>query len=70
VTSLLLILLEDNKLISGKFKEFLFRGGLMPAFGLDWRSALATGANFGILHLSGGHKNSYAIWLVPFHVFF
>lgn len=39
----------------------------MPAFGLDWRSALATGAIFGILHLSGGRKNSYAVWLVLFY---
>ncbi|KAJ1704243.1 hypothetical protein LUZ63_004022 [Rhynchospora breviuscula] len=48
--------------LPGISEEFLFRGGLMPIFGLDWKSALASGAIFGILHLSGGRKYSYTIW--------
>ncbi|XP_078169700.1 CAAX amino terminal protease family protein isoform X2 [Carex rostrata] len=48
--------------LPGISEELLFRGGLMPLFGLDWKSALATGAIFGILHLNGGRKYSYAIW--------
>lgn len=41
----------------------------MPLFGLDWKSALAAGAIFGILHLNGGRKYSYAIWLVIFYIY-
>ncbi|KAJ3683169.1 hypothetical protein LUZ60_013396 [Juncus effusus] len=48
--------------LPGISEEFLFRGGLMPLFGLDWKSALATGVVFGILHLNGGRKYDYAIW--------
>uniref|UniRef100_A0A0E0KZL0 CAAX prenyl protease 2/Lysostaphin resistance protein A-like domain-containing protein n=1 Tax=Oryza punctata TaxID=4537 RepID=A0A0E0KZL0_ORYPU len=43
-------------------QEVLFRGALMPIFGLNWISAFVTGAIFGILHLGNGRKYSFAIW--------
>ncbi|KAF0927834.1 hypothetical protein E2562_036465 [Oryza meyeriana var. granulata] len=43
-------------------QELLFRGALMPIFGLNWISALVTGAIFGLLHLGSGRKYSFAIW--------
>lgn len=34
----------------------------MPLFGLNWRSALAVAAIFGVLHLGSGRRYSFAIW--------
>ncbi|XP_015693293.1 uncharacterized protein LOC102709083 isoform X1 [Oryza brachyantha] len=48
--------------LPGISEELLFRGALMPIFGLNWISALVTGAIFGILHLGNGRKYSFAIW--------
>ncbi|OAY69851.1 hypothetical protein ACMD2_07940 [Ananas comosus] len=48
--------------LPGISEELLFRGGLMPLFGLNWISALGIGALFGVLHLGGGRKLSYAVW--------
>ncbi|KQJ93398.1 uncharacterized protein LOC100825844 isoform X1 [Brachypodium distachyon] len=48
--------------LPGISEEFLFRGALMPIFGLNWISALVTGAFFGILHLGNGRRYSFAIW--------
>ncbi|KAM3212170.1 hypothetical protein ACQJBY_065323 [Aegilops geniculata] len=48
--------------LPGISEEFLFRGALMPIFGLNWISALATGAFFGVLHLGNGRRYSFAIW--------
>ncbi|KAE8772596.1 hypothetical protein D1007_55361 [Hordeum vulgare] len=48
--------------LPGISEEFLFRGALMPIFGLNWISALVTGAFFGALHLGNGRKYSFAIW--------
>ncbi|OAY78206.1 hypothetical protein ACMD2_21726, partial [Ananas comosus] len=44
--------------LPGISEELLFRGGLMPLFGLNWISALGIGALFGVLHLGGGRKLS------------
>lgn len=43
-------------------QELLFRGALLPLFGLNWKSALAVGALFGVLHLGNGRRTSFAIW--------
>ncbi|KAL5230701.1 hypothetical protein ABZP36_029477 [Zizania latifolia] len=48
--------------LPGISEELLFRGALMPIFGLNWISALVTGAIFGVLHLGNGRKYSFAIW--------
>ncbi|KAL9266477.1 hypothetical protein AKJ16_DCAP20996 [Drosera capensis] len=48
--------------IPGIAEELLFRGALLPLFGHDWKSALAVGAAFGILHLGNGRNYSFAIW--------
>ncbi|XP_020538993.1 uncharacterized protein LOC105644727 isoform X2 [Jatropha curcas] len=48
--------------LPGISEELLFRGGLLPLFGMDWKSALAVGSVFGILHLGSGRKYSFALW--------
>ncbi|XP_062178978.1 uncharacterized protein LOC133883622 [Phragmites australis] len=48
--------------LPGISEELLFRGALMPIFGLNWISALIIGALFGVLHLGNGRKYSFAIW--------
>lgn len=48
--------------LPGISEEVLFRGALMPIFGLNWISAFVTSAIFGILHLGNGRKYSFAIW--------
>ncbi|XP_073033099.1 uncharacterized protein, partial [Primulina eburnea] len=46
----------------GMSEELLFRGELLPLFGINWTSILAVAALFGILHLGGGRNYSFAIW--------
>ncbi|KAI3967289.1 hypothetical protein MKW92_022278 [Papaver armeniacum] len=48
--------------LPGLSEELLFRGALMPLFGLDWKSVLVVAAMFGVLHLGSGRKYSFAIW--------
>lgn len=48
--------------LPGISEELLFRGGLLPLVGLNWKGALAVAALFGILHLGNGRKYSFAIW--------
>ncbi|KAL6619480.1 hypothetical protein ACP70R_034619 [Stipagrostis hirtigluma subsp. patula] len=48
--------------LPGISEELLFRGALMPIFGLNWISALIIGAIFGVLHLGNGRRYSFAIW--------
>lgn len=43
-------------------EELLFRGALLPLCGLDWKGVTITGVLFGVLHLTGGRKNAFAIW--------
>ncbi|CAN6464381.1 unnamed protein product [Victoria cruziana] len=49
-------------ILPGISEELLFRGALLPLFGLNWKSALAVGALFGVLHLGNGRRTSFAIW--------
>ncbi|CAK9312411.1 unnamed protein product [Citrullus colocynthis] len=48
--------------LPGISEELLFRGALLPLLGFNWASVVATAAIFGILHLGGGRKYSFAIW--------
>ncbi|KAJ6821634.1 uncharacterized protein M6B38_391190 [Iris pallida] len=48
--------------LPGISEELLFRGALLPLFGLTWESALVVGSVFGYLHLGGGRRYSFAIW--------
>ncbi|XP_074274351.1 uncharacterized protein LOC141598569 [Silene latifolia] len=48
--------------LPGISEELLFRGALLPLFGLNWKSALAVAVVFGVLHLGSGRKISFAIW--------
>ncbi|XP_073315827.1 uncharacterized protein, partial [Primulina huaijiensis] len=43
-------------------QELLFRGALLPIFGINWTNILAVAALFCILHLGGGRNYSFAIW--------
>ncbi|XP_073144580.1 uncharacterized protein [Henckelia pumila] len=47
--------------LPGKSEELLFRGALLPLFGINWTSILAVAALFGVLHLGGGRNYSFAI---------
>ncbi|KAJ6769235.1 CAAX AMINO TERMINAL PROTEASE [Salix koriyanagi] len=42
--------------------ELLFRGALLPLFGMDWKSVLLAATIFGVLHLGNGRKYSFAVW--------
>ncbi|KAL3582690.1 hypothetical protein D5086_017022 [Populus alba] len=46
----------------GVTEELLFRGALLPLFGMDWKSVLLAATIFGVLHLGNGRKYSFAIW--------
>lgn len=48
--------------LPGISEELLFRGALLPLLGFNWASVVATAAIFGVLHLGGGRKYSFAIW--------
>ncbi|KAI3720380.1 hypothetical protein L6452_21296 [Arctium lappa] len=48
--------------LPGISEELLFRGALLPLFGMNLQSATAVAALFGILHLGSGRKFSFAIW--------
>ncbi|KAL9246550.1 hypothetical protein vseg_020068 [Gypsophila vaccaria] len=48
--------------LPGVSEELLFRGALLPLFGLNWKNALAVASIFGVLHLGSGRKLSFAIW--------
>ncbi|KAH7856845.1 hypothetical protein Vadar_006134 [Vaccinium darrowii] len=48
--------------LPGITEELLFRGALLPLFGINWKSAMLVAALFGVLHLGSGRKYSFAIW--------
>lgn len=49
-------------LLPGISEELLFRGALLPIFGVNWKSALLVATIFGFLHLGSGRKYSFAVW--------
>ncbi len=49
-------------LLPGLSEEFLFRGVMLPALGLNLTGLILSSACFGILHLSGNGQWPYVIW--------
>ncbi|MEO1428820.1 MAG: CPBP family intramembrane glutamic endopeptidase [Cyanobacteria bacterium J06633_8] len=49
-------------LLPGLSEELLFRGVMLPAFGLDHFAVIVSSICFGILHLSGSGQWAYVVW--------
>jgi hypothetical protein len=49
-------------LLPGLSEELLFRGVMLPAFGLDHVAVIFSSFCFGILHLSSINQWSYVVW--------
>ncbi len=49
-------------LLPGLSEELLFRGVMLPAFGLDITAIVISSLCFGILHLSGPQQWAYVAW--------
>jgi membrane protease YdiL (CAAX protease family) len=49
-------------LLPGLSEELLFRGVMLPAFGLDLTAVVISSLLFGILHLSGMQQWPYVVW--------
>lgn len=49
-------------LLPGMSEELLFRGVMLPAFGLNLSALFISSLLFGVLHLSGANQWPYVIW--------
>lgn len=49
-------------LLPGLSEELLFRGVMLPAFGLNFTALVLSSLCFGILHFSGSQHWSYVVW--------
>ena len=49
-------------LLPGLSEELLFRGVMLPAFGLTLEGVIITSLCFGVLHLSSPRQWSYVVW--------
>ncbi|MBR8839297.1 MAG: CPBP family intramembrane metalloprotease [Stigonema ocellatum SAG 48.90 = DSM 106950] len=49
-------------LLPGLSEELLFRGVMLPAFGLGHLAVILSSVCFGVLHFSGSQQWSYVIW--------
>jgi uncharacterized protein len=49
-------------LLPGLSEELLFRGVMLPEFGLNWEGILISSACFGVLHLSNFKQWAYVVW--------
>ena len=49
-------------LLPGLSEELLFRGVMLPAFGLNLFAVIVSSLLFGVLHLSGANQWSYVVW--------
>ena len=49
-------------LLPGLSEELLFRGVMIPAFGLNLVAVIVSSLLFGILHLSGANQWPYVVW--------
>ena len=49
-------------LLPGLSEELLFRGVMLPAFGLNLSAVIISSLLFGILHLSGANQWPYVLW--------
>ena len=49
-------------LLPGLSEELLFRGLMLPAFGLNITAVIISSLFFGVLHLSGSEQWPYVVW--------
>lgn len=56
-------------LLPGLSEELLFRGVMLPAFGLNLTAVVISSLLFGILHLSGMQQWPYVVWATLVGVF-
>ena len=49
-------------LLPGLSEELLFRGVMLPAFGLNITGVVISSLCFGVLHLSGSEQWAYVVW--------
>jgi membrane protease YdiL (CAAX protease family) len=49
-------------LLPGLSEEYLFRGVMLPAIGLNWTGVIFSSLCFGVLHLSGLQQWPYVVW--------
>lgn len=49
-------------LLPGMSEELLFRGVMLPAFGVNWEAVLVSSVCFGVLHLSNSKQWAYVLW--------
>lgn len=49
-------------LLPGLSEELLFRGVMLPEFGLDWTGVLLSSLCFGAMHMSSFQQWSYVLW--------
>jgi uncharacterized protein len=49
-------------LLPGLSEELLFRGVMLPEFGLDWTGVLLSSLCFGAMHMSSFKQWSYVLW--------
>ncbi|MGF1603471.1 MAG: lysostaphin resistance A-like protein [Thermosynechococcaceae cyanobacterium] len=49
-------------LLPGLSEELLFRGVMLPAFGMDAGGLIASSICFGVLHMSGRSQWPYVVW--------
>jgi uncharacterized protein len=49
-------------LLPGLSEELLFRGIMLPAFGLNLFAVIVSSLLFGVLHLSGANQWPYVVW--------
>ncbi|VEP16476.1 putative metal-dependent membrane protease [Hyella patelloides LEGE 07179] len=49
-------------LLPGLSEELLFRGVMLPAFGLNLFAVIVSSLLFGVLHLSGANQWPYVVW--------
>ncbi|MEB3231733.1 MAG: CPBP family glutamic-type intramembrane protease [Leptolyngbyaceae bacterium] len=49
-------------LLPGLSEELLFRGVMLPSFGLNWFGVLLSSGIFGVMHFSGIQQWPYILW--------
>jgi uncharacterized protein len=49
-------------LLPGLSEELLFRGVMLPEFGLDWTGVILSSLCFGAMHMSSFKQWSYVLW--------
>ncbi len=49
-------------LLPGMSEELLFRGVMLPAFGVNWEAVVLSSLCFGVLHLSSPKQWAYVTW--------